>query len=250
MNWYNQIKIAEEEFRWNRFVQMAGLTTLLGLASLWGIGLIEVKDIFKQSPQTVIQGVQEIKKQENQNQPFPLQNEQQIPEKSLSNQQTPEQNNFLQNTMDMIAQHEGKRNFVYPDSEGIPTIGIGFNLTRPDAKEKIQNLGLNYNDILNKKIGLTDEQIEQLFKYTYDEALDIANSFLPNFETYPDTIKQIIINMSFNMGPNRLSQFKRFRQALINKDFQKAADEMIDSQWYNQVGNRSKELVQMMRGVR
>jgi len=243
MNWYNQIKLAEEEFRWNRFLQVAGLTAVLGLASIWHMGLMDVKQVFKESPQTVIQGVQKIKKQENTVNPYPTQKiQQEIP--------IEEQDNFLQTTRNMIAQHEGKENFVYKDTEGISTIGRGFNLSRPDAKEKIQSLGLNFNDILNKRVGLTDKQIEQLFKYTYNEALGVANSFLPNFETYPNTIKQVIIDMAFNMGPNKLNQFKKFRQALIRRDFQKAADEMIDSQWYNQVGNRSKELVQMMRGVK
>ena len=53
--------------------------------------------------------------------------------------------------------------------------------------------------------------------------------------------------MAFNLGPNRLAQFKNFKQALENNNFELAAKEMIDSRWYNQVGNRSKELVNIMR---
>ena len=39
------------------------------------------------------------------------------------------------------------------------------------------------------------------------------------------------------------------REALLEGDYNKAADEMIDSKWYNQVGNRSKTLVKMMRSA-
>ena len=36
---------------------------------------------------------------------------------------------------------------------------------------------------------------------------------------------------------------------LANNDYEKAADEMIDSNWYKQVGRRSKRLVERMRNV-
>ena len=32
-------------------------------------------------------------------------------------------------------------------------------------------------------------------------------------------------------------------------DWEKAADEMVDSDWYDQVGNRAKDLVERMRKV-
>jgi hypothetical protein len=33
------------------------------------------------------------------------------------------------------------------------------------------------------------------------------------------------------------------------RDWQKAADEMVDSQWYRQVPNRAERLVQRMRSI-
>jgi hypothetical protein len=33
---------------------------------------------------------------------------------------------------------------------GIPTIGIGFNLARPDAKIIIEGIGLDFKAVLNK----------------------------------------------------------------------------------------------------
>jgi hypothetical protein len=37
--------------------------------------------------------------------------------------------------------------------------------------------------------------------------------------------------------------------AVNEGNYQKAADEMIDSKWYRQVGRRSEELVEIMRGA-
>ena len=53
--------------------------------------------------------------------------------------------------------------------------------------------------------------------------------------------------MAFNLGPHGLGEFEDFRKALMNKDYQTAANEMIDSKWHGQVGNRSIELENMIR---
>lgn len=55
--------------------------------------------------------------------------------------------------------------------------------------------------------------------------------------------------MAFNLGLTKLNKFVEMRKALLKGDYNKAADEMIDSKWYNQVGNRSKRLVDMMRSA-
>ena len=39
------------------------------------------------------------------------------------------------------------------------------------------------------------------------------------------------------------------KKALLARDYKKAANEMIDSKWYGQVGDRSKRLVKMMRSA-
>jgi len=149
----------------------------------------------------------------------------------------------------MIKRHEGVRDTVYMDSEGNATIGVGFNLYRKDAKDKIKLLGLDYGYVLAGKTSLTDQQIEQLFMQDLLTACKDAKAFLPNFEKQPRKIQIVLIDMSFNLGSLRLNQFVKFRQALINKNYVLAADEMVRSKWYNQVGDRSKELVEIVKWV-
>jgi lysozyme len=55
--------------------------------------------------------------------------------------------------------------------------------------------------------------------------------------------------MMFNLGHPRLSKFKGMKAGVDARDWQKAADEMIDSRWYKQVTNRAERLVQRMRAV-
>ena len=147
---------------------------------------------------------------------------------------------------DLIKKHEGIRDKVYHDTEGIPTIGVGFNLYRKDAVSRISSLGLNYQSVLDGETSLTDRQIENLFEYDLMRAVSNASRFLPNFEQQPKEIKIVVVNMAYNLGLTRLNKFVKFRQALMDNNYLLAADEMINSKWYNQVGNRSKELTTMV----
>ena len=55
--------------------------------------------------------------------------------------------------------------------------------------------------------------------------------------------------MMFNMGRPRLSGFKKFNQALADGAWDEAANQMVDSRWYGQVGARAKRLEERMRNV-
>ena len=55
--------------------------------------------------------------------------------------------------------------------------------------------------------------------------------------------------MMFNMGRTRLSKFKGMKAGVDSRDWGKAAEEMIDSRWYNQVTNRAERLVNRMREI-
>jgi lysozyme len=57
----------------------------------------------------------------------------------------------------------------------------------------------------------------------------------------------VIINMAFNLGVYRLGKFHKMRQAVYSSDWNRAADEMLDSRWAQQVGERAQRLAQMMR---
>ena len=60
---------------------------------------------------------------------------------------------------------------------------------------------------------------------------------------------RIIANMMFNMGRPRLSKFKGMKRGVDARDWNAAADEMVDSKWYRQVTKRADRLVERMRNV-
>ena len=70
-----------------------------------------------------------------------------------------------------------------------------------------------------------------------------------DYENLPEEVRLIIANMMFNMGYPRLSKFKGMKAGVEAGDWQRAADEMVDSRWYEQVTNRAQRLVDRMRQV-
>ncbi len=150
---------------------------------------------------------------------------------------------------DFITKHEGYRNKVYLDSLGIPTIGIGFNLRRPDAPMVLKRLGLDYNKVLSGEQILTDEQVKEIFQLSLKIAYADVKNYIPQFDALPKNIKLALIDLSFNLGYNRLSKFVKTRQYIIAGDYKSAANELMNSKWATQVGNRAKSIVNLFLSV-
>ena len=82
-------------------------------------------------------------------------------------------------------------------------------------------------------------------------ALRDARRLYPGvFDSLPSEVQLIIADMMSNLGYSRLSGFRRMKAAVLRRDWDTAADEMMDSAWYGQVGRRSRDLVRRMRSVR
>lgn len=134
-----------------------------------------------------------------------------------------------------LVKHEGCKTEVYLCSEGIPTAGIGHMLLGVD--------GLEVGD------DVPMEAVLEWFDGDYKEAVTDCCAVFLNFASLPDQVKRVLVNMAFNLGRHRLSKFKNMIKAVNEGNWVKAADEMVDSRWYNQVGNRSVELENWMRNA-
>jgi len=148
---------------------------------------------------------------------------------------------------DLIEKNEGRRDKVYEDTEGHPTIGVGFNLDRADAKEQIEALGLDYDDVRSGKTNLNDDQINSLLDADVDRAVDAARGNVENFDDLSDNRQAAITDMAFNLGSAGLGKFENMIDAVESGDFEKAADEMSDSKWAGQVGDRADQDMALMQ---
>ena len=133
---------------------------------------------------------------------------------------------------------EGVVHEIYLDHLGYPTFGIGHLVTDTDP-EYGANVGTKVDEA--RCIEAFNEDVETVIKD--------CKILYPDFDDLPEEVQQIVANMMFNMGRPRLSKFKGMKRGVDAKDWNAAADEMVDSAWYRQVTNRANRLVERMRNV-
>jgi lysozyme len=133
---------------------------------------------------------------------------------------------------------EGEIQEVYLDHLNLKTVGIG-HLCRQGEPEYDMEVG----DPVSR------ERINELFNEDVESVLSDCNRLYPDFDELPEEAKQIICNMMFNMGLGRLSAFKGMKRGVDARDWESAANEMVDSKWYTQVTNRAERLVERMRQI-
>ena len=139
-----------------------------------------------------------------------------------------------------IKRHEGEVLEVYLDSLGLKTLGVG-HLLQPHDPEYEWEVGTS----------VSQEVVDKYFKDDFDkhlkEAIDIVTEDV--FKNLPDAIQHVLVNMCFNLGAARLKKFRNMLYAVHVHDWKEMANQMQDSKWFYQVGNRSKELQEMVLGV-
>jgi lysozyme len=165
----------------------------------------------------------------------------------VANRASSQQKKFSEDLYKQIAQHEGVRQYAYLDSEKKPTIGIGFNLSQPHNQRIIRKMGYNVKDLVDKKVRLTEPEIKRLYNESIIQAFNDARKWLPNFDEQPSEVKKAIIDMSFNLGLTNLRTFENTKAALMEKNYNVAAREMLDSKWARQVKGRALNLASMVR---
>lgn len=138
-----------------------------------------------------------------------------------------------------LIKHEGYKQEIYLDTEGLATFGIGHLVTEDDME-----YGWPVGTPVEK------ERIDNVFEQDFAIALSDARALFLNFDSLPDQVQRVLVNMAFNLGRSRLGKFKNMIVAVNEGNWAKAADEMVDSRWYNQVGNRSVELENWMRNTK
>jgi lysozyme len=133
---------------------------------------------------------------------------------------------------------EGCKYEIYLDHLGLPTFGIG-HLVLDSDMEYGQEVGT----------PVSEDRVNECFAKDVETVLSESLQLYPNFEVLPEEAQLIIANMMFNMGRPRLSKFKGMKAAVDAGDYHRAAVEMVDSRWYQQVTNRADRLVTRMRSI-
>ena len=137
-----------------------------------------------------------------------------------------------------LDQDEGCIYEVYLDHLGYPTFGIGHLITNRD-REYGWSVGTD----------VAEDRVQEVFEEDVKTVLSDCKKLYNDFDELPEEAQLIIANMMFNMGYTRLSKFKGMKRGVDSRNWEEAADEMVDSRWYTQVTNRADRLVVRMRSV-
>ena len=133
---------------------------------------------------------------------------------------------------------EGIVHEIYLDHLGYHTFGIGHLVKESDAEH-----GLAVGT------AISADRCKEAFEQDVESVLTDCERLYVQFEHLPEEVKLIVANMMFNMGYTRLSKFKGMKRGVDARDWNAAADEMVDSAWYRQVTTRADRLVARMRNV-
>jgi GH24 family phage-related lysozyme (muramidase) len=145
-------------------------------------------------------------------------------------------------TAAFIAEHEGRVPYVYDDytgaawkpggkNKGDPTIGIGFNLARKDAREKLEAVGADYDKIMAGKEQLTNAQQDKLFEMASSEVVAwVDNEFRDDQLTRNQKIAlySLAYNSRWRNGRPTLIGPK-LTEAIKKKDWEKAHFEIAEN---------------------
>ena len=153
-----------------------------------------------------------------------------------------------QSYFNMLSLNEGNKPRVYEDSKGNRTIGIGFNLEDEGNRRFLEEQGIDINELFDGR-ELSDRETKILYNHSLRQAFEDAQKFDPNLAQRPEAARMAIVDMAFNLGLTRLNKFKKMKAGLMNNDYQTAADEMVDSKWYEQVKSRGPRMVNVMRSA-
>ena len=131
----------------------------------------------------------------------------------------------------MTKTFEGLRLKPYKCTAGKLTIGYGRNL---------------------EDVGISQAEADMMFERDFAMAESEVKKLLRvngiDWECLIEQRFYVLTDMMFNMGYDRLSKFKKMLYALKKGLYEDVANEMLDSVWAKQVGNRATQLAALMRG--
>lgn len=115
---------------------------------------------------------------------------------------------------------------LYLCPEGFYTIGVGRNLDANGISE-------------DEAMYLLDNDINRVFH-------ELKNNF-DWFQQINTARKAALMNVCFNIGISSLKKFKKMIKACAEGDWNTAADELLDSKYAQQVGQRANRLSEQLR---
>jgi len=138
-------------------------------------------------------------------------------------------NTMISSEIVQIGRNEGYRRCVYKDTKGIDTVGWGHRML---PHEKFKCIDSHYAvELLRKDYKYAQEDVWKRYPWA-------------NME-----VRLILINMTFNMGSEGVANFEKTLAYLKEGEYDKAAGEVLDSQYAIDVPNRAALMATRMMAL-
>ena len=125
----------------------------------------------------------------------------------------------------LLIKHEGYEGHPYSDSVGKVTIGIGRNLTDR---------------------GVLPTEIDMMFDHDVDYFFNFLSDKFVWFPKLNEARQIALVDMCF-MGTKTFMQFEKMIAALEMGDYERAAEEITNSKYAGEVGQRAIDLSNIIR---
>lgn len=136
-----------------------------------------------------------------------------------------------QETKDFIIGNEGIRYEPYEDTLGNWTVGVGHLI----GKDLPSNMNRRFSH----------QEIMDLFDNDFIHHKTAAER-IPGFDKMDGLGQTALTDLTFNMGPSWINSWPNLANQLGEGDIPSAADNLRNSRWYDQVGNRGPRVTNML----
>jgi lysozyme len=136
-----------------------------------------------------------------------------------------------QETKDFIIGNEGTRYEPYKDTLGNWTVGVG------------HLIGNDLPPEMNRRFS--HQEVMDLFDSDYMHHRNAAER-IPGFNRMDGLGQTALTDLTFNMGPSWINGWPNLANQLGEGDIPSAADNLRNSRWYDQVGNRGPRVANMI----
>jgi lysozyme len=128
---------------------------------------------------------------------------------------------------EMLIKNEGIKLTLYQCGSNKTSIGVGRNLSDN---------------------GISSAEAELMLANDMDGVFVDLDRNLPFWKTMPYNVRLVLADMCFNLGINRLLKFTKMLEAMEERDFELAGEELLDSTYAVQVKGRADRNYRLVIG--
>lgn len=134
---------------------------------------------------------------------------------------------------DILIKREGRKNYVYIDSKGYATVGIGHKVLPSD----------------NLRVGdyITDQRIEELFRQDINKAFTAAKKQAQELGKYNAEMIAALTSVNFQLGTGWTKEFANTWRDLKNDNVQSAISRINTSAWKSQTPVRVADFIAVLQ---